>query len=199
MVKLSNILCLANCELNKVKAECHMTLYTKATNQKLTHTFTKITERFDPWKEIHKLSLFSEEDGTIRIRCCDTFLEKRIPDPQAGKGEDSSLYAGVENGILKYIHGAPVRMFNLGFSLVSSPKRAFQITVLNKGFNRILCQVEVTEERLFKEVVPPNIVNRNYEAELRQCIFRRDAVQSLISRYIKKYLQVVIVGVDISE
>lgn len=81
----------------------------------------------------------------------------------------------------------------------TASKRTFQISVIDSGFNRAYCTVDVSEERLFKEVVPPTIANRSYEAELRSLLFRRDAVQYLISRYIRRYLQTVIVGVDISE
>ena len=51
----------------------------------------KITERFDPWKEIHRLRLTVTEDGALKVYSCDSLQEKRIIDVQ------ESPYKGVEN------------------------------------------------------------------------------------------------------
>lgn len=80
VVKISNVLCLASCSINKSRAECQVTLYTKVSQERLSFTFMKITERFDPWKEIHRLRLTVTEDGALKVYSCDSLQEKRIID-----------------------------------------------------------------------------------------------------------------------
>ena len=52
MVRLSNQLCFATVSMNKLRAECTVTIRTQISHHVLTHTFSKITERFDAWYEI---------------------------------------------------------------------------------------------------------------------------------------------------
>jgi hypothetical protein len=68
-IKISGVLCFARVNVNKQKAECTITLDTKVYHKSLTYTFTKITERFEPWNEINKLRLISHADGTLTIEC----------------------------------------------------------------------------------------------------------------------------------
>lgn len=95
-------------------------------------------------------------------------------------------------------------MYTLGLSVISSPgspsKKAFQIAVLNPEFNRLICTVEVPEDRVFRDIVPHQLQTaRSYTDEISSLLFKRDTLAMLISKYIKDSLQMVVVGVDISE
>lgn len=70
--------------MDKQKAECLVTLQTKTFHEDLTYTFTKITERFDPWVEIKKLRFVSEVNGNLKIECVNTMKEKLLSDQPAG-------------------------------------------------------------------------------------------------------------------
>lgn len=149
-----------------MKAECTIELDTKIANERLSYTFTKITERFEPWKEINRLRLISNESGHVTLECVESHSEKKLYDTPSSPGGKNvkgfeNLYEGVENQIIKYIHGAPIRLFTLSLSVVNSQistaKQAFQIQVLNSGFNKQICTVEISEERVFKDLLPLQI------------------------------------------
>ncbi len=52
--------------INKHKAECVVTIITKASHQVYSHTFSGITEKFDPDKEITKFQ-FTTYQGELKL------------------------------------------------------------------------------------------------------------------------------------
>lgn len=72
--------------------------------------------------------------------------------------------------------------------------------MLNPEFNKIICTVEVPEDRIFRDILPHQLqTSRSYIDEVSSLLYKSDALGMLISRYIKNSLQMVVVGVDISE
>ena len=68
VIKVSNILCFASVTMNKLRAECNVVLRTQISHEVLSHTFTKITERFDPWEEIEShLKIISIKGAELRL------------------------------------------------------------------------------------------------------------------------------------
>lgn len=207
IVKISGLLCFAQVKVDKSRAECTVKLQCKSFHEELSYTFTHITERFDPWAEIKRLRFVSEVNGRLKIECVKSIKDKELSDQPAGVyggPQQENQYKGLENQIVKYIHGSPIRMFTLGLLTVPSPssisKKALQITVLNPEFNKVICTVEVPEERIFRDILPHLLQgSRSYSEELSSLLFKSDALAMLISRYIKNALQMVVVGVDISE
>ena len=55
VMKINNVKCIVKYTLNKQKAECVVTIFTQASHESFSHTFSRITEKFQPWKEIEKL------------------------------------------------------------------------------------------------------------------------------------------------
>ena len=75
-----------------------------------------------------------------------------------------SLYKGVDNQIIKYIHGSPNRVFTLGIKIVvANNKEMFQVRVMNPNFNKQICTIEIPEERVFKDILPANISGKDFE------------------------------------
>jgi hypothetical protein len=82
---------------------------------------------------------------------------------------------------------------------MSNGKRAFQIAVASKEFNPNYCTVEVPEERVFKDIIPASVSGKQFDTEIGALAYRKGPVARLISKYIKKQLQTVQVGVDVPE
>ena len=75
-----------------------------------------------------------------------------------------------------------------------------KFTLLDPDYNSKFCQVEVSEDRLFRDLVPSGYTNsKGYDTEIKALIFKNDAVRGMISKYIKQQLQAVKIGQDISE
>ena len=88
-------MCFVTCDLNKPRAECTVKLLTKISANTITYTFTKITERFDPWVEIQKLKLVSTADGTdVTIECMDSIKDKKLDLPDSQR---DSIYSSLDN------------------------------------------------------------------------------------------------------
>lgn len=128
----------------------------------------------------------------MKVECAESLKAKEI--------ESEGLYAGVENQTIKNIHGCPLRAFNLRFKLVqSNGKRAFQIGVASKDFNPSYCTIEVPEERVFRDIIPGSVNGKQFDTEIAALAYRKGPVTRLISKYVKKQLQTVQVGVDVPE
>jgi hypothetical protein len=75
-----------------------------------------------------------------------------------------------------------------------------KISLLDPDFVSKYCTVEVTEERLFRDILPSGFQNsKGYETEIKTLIYKQDAVRGMITKYIMQQLQTVKVGQDISE
>lgn len=62
-----------------------------------------------------------------------------------------------------------------------------RITLLDQEYNSKYCQVEVAEDRLFRDLLPQGFHNsKGYEVEIKSLIYKQDAVKGMISRYIKQ-------------
>ena len=75
-----------------------------------------------------------------------------------------------------------------------------KISLLDPDYVTKYCTVEVTEERLFRDILPSGFHNsKGYETEIKTLIYKQDAVRGMITKYIMQQLQTVKVGQDISE
>jgi hypothetical protein len=52
---------------------------------------------------------------------------------------------------------------------------------------------------VFKDIMPASISGKSVEAEIAALVYKKGPILKLVSRYIKRQLQVVQVGVDIQE
>lgn len=105
----------------------------------MTFTFTSITERFDPWTEIKRIRIVTDsKSGKLTVECVASQNEKKIEQQSTGGGKDDSLYAGIDNQRVKYVHGAQQRLLTLGISLINltkdGSKKAVQIAILDSKF-----------------------------------------------------------------
>jgi hypothetical protein len=100
MVRLSNQLCFATVSMNKLRAECTVTIRTQISHQVLTHSFSKITERFDVWDEIqsHLCLVTTGVDGELKLEYVDSKYVSSSPE---------SPFYKQDNKVVTYIHGLP--------------------------------------------------------------------------------------------
>lgn len=57
--------------------------------------------------------------------------------------------------IIVYVFGAPQRFFSLNLLPVTgAQKKMMKITLLDPEYNSKYCQIEVTEDRLFRDLLP---------------------------------------------
>ena len=65
------------------------------------------------------------------------------------------IYAMQEKKLVVYVYGAPQRFFSLNLLPVTGPsKKLLKFTLLDPDYNSKFCQVEVSEDRLFRDLVP---------------------------------------------
>ena len=83
--------------------------------------------------------------------------------------------------------------------VVANGKRVFHIAVVSKEFNPSYCTIEVPEERVFKDIIPASITGKQFDTEIAALPYRKGPIARLISKYVKKQLQTVQVGLDVPE
>lgn len=67
----------------------------------------------------------------------------------------TGIYAMQDKKLVVYVYGAPQRFFSINLLPVSgTSKKLMKITLLDPDYNTKYCQIEVTEDRLFRDLVP---------------------------------------------
>jgi hypothetical protein len=67
----------------------------------------------------------------------------------------TGIYAMQDKKLVVYVYGAPQRFFSINLLPVSATqKKLMKITLLDPDYNTKYCQIEVTEDRLFRDLVP---------------------------------------------
>lgn len=68
---------------------------------------------------------------------------------------NGGIYAMQDKKIVVYVYGAPQRFLSMNLLPISgSQKKFMKITLLDPEYNSKYCQVEVSEDRLFRDLVP---------------------------------------------
>ncbi|CDW89734.1 UNKNOWN [Stylonychia lemnae] len=183
-MRINNIRCFVKYQVIKQKAECQVYIYPQITTQVFTHKFEGITERFEPLKEIEKIQFYTEV-GELKLKV----YQGKADELWINKTDDYSYYRTPCN-MIKYITGSPYRILTLTFSFKTSTE-VLNIVVADKEFNRSICSLDISEEKVFKDILPQNFPSKIIVDDFLMSIWCRNIiVEKCFGRFVKRRLQI---------